>query len=242
MPDYAERHILGIIPARGGSKGIPRKNVRLLAGRPLIHYTFTAARASRLLTRTILTTDSLEIAQLGTEAGVEVPMIRPARLAADDTPMRAVIGQALDWLAGGEGYVPDLVVILQPTAPLRAAEHIDQAIELLLTSDADSVVSVTPVPGHYNPHWQFRIEDGLLRTFTGEPLTGIITRRQELPVTYTRNGAVYCFRRVAWEETGSIYGTRCLPYVMPPDLSVNVDTMDDWSQAEAFLAESRGRR
>lgn len=232
---------LGIIPARGGSKGIPGKNVRLLAGRPLIVYTFDAAKGSQRLTRTILTTDSPEIADIARLVGVEVPLLRPTELAKDDTPTLAVIRHALDWLASTEAYFPDVVVILQPTAPLRRAKHIDEAVEMLLLSEADSVVSVTPVPGHYNPHWQFRIEDDVLRVFTGESLTQIIPRRQDLPTTYTRNGALYVFWHRTLEETGSIYGQRCSPYIMPPEVSINIDTLDDWILAEARLQPKEPR-
>lgn len=228
--------ILGLIPARAGSKGIPHKNIRLLAGKPLIHYACGAARQSQRLTRTIVSTDGADIAAAARDAGVDVPFLRPAELAADRTPTTEVVRHALAWLAEHEGYYPDMVVLLQPTAPLRQARHIDEAIDLLLTGSADSVVSVTSVPLHYHPRWQFNVVDGELQIFTGEPWDELVPRRQELPVTYTRNGAVYGFYRRTWEEHGSFYGRRCLAYVMPAELSINLDTPEDWAAAEAALA------
>jgi N-acylneuraminate cytidylyltransferase len=219
---------LGLIPARGGSKGIPRKNVRPLAGRPLIDYTFSAARASRLLTRVVLSTDDREIAALGEQAGIEVPFLRPAELAADDTPMLPVVEHALEALERGEGYRPDALVLLQPTAPLRTARHIDESIELLASTPVDAVVSVTAVPGHCHLRWQLIIEDGRLRSVTGEPLAALAARRQDLGPTYTRNGAVYAFRTTALREHGSIYGAAAAAYVMAPEESLNLDTEDDW--------------
>lgn len=233
--------VLGIVPARGGSKGVPGKNSRLMAGLPLVSYTFAAAKSSRLLTRVLLSTDSREIAGIGAAEGVAVPFLRPADLAADASPMVGVIRHALDWLWENEGYRPDVVVLLQPTTPLRRPADIDGAVELLLRSGADACVSVCPVPGHFSPHWQFRIEGDELQVFTGEPLAHLVPRRQELPVTYTRNGAVYAFRREAFEETGSIYGRRCVAYVMPEEVSVNIDSMDDWVLAEARIQAREGR-
>jgi CMP-N-acetylneuraminic acid synthetase len=240
VDNESNQHVLGIIPARGGSKGIPGKNVRLLSGQPLIAYTFEAARASRRLTRTILSTDSPEIADAGRRAGVEVPFLRPAELAGDDTPMALVIRHALDWLMREEGYQPGIVTLLQPTAPLRQAQHVDAALDMLLDSQADSVVSVTAVPGHYSPHWQFAIVDGEIRLWTGGALSEIITRRQELPPTYTRNGAIYAFWRRTFEQSGSMYGARCLAYVMPPNVSANIDSLEDWALTE-YLLEERGK-
>ncbi len=147
--------ILGLIPARGGSKGIPGKNLRLLGGRSLVARAVESGIKSLRLARLILSTDSEAIAEEGRRAGAEVPFLRPADLAKDDTPSSAVVVHALEWLERNEGRLPDILVLLQPTAPLRQARHIDEALELLVTSGARSVVSVTPVPGHYHPSWQF---------------------------------------------------------------------------------------
>jgi len=234
----ARHEILGLIPARGGSKGIPRKNVRRLSGKPLIHYTCEAARGSRLLSRTIVSTDCPEIAAVAAEADVEVPFLRPPELAADTTPMIDVIRHAIRWMKTSTGGRPDVIVLLQPTAPLRRSRHIDEAVQLLLDGNFDSVVSVAPVPQHFNPHWQFVTKDEELQVFTGEPLSHIVTRRQDLGITYTRNGAVYGFRPDVLEHTGSFYGTRCAAYVMPPECSVNLETMDEWRELERHMRAS----
>ncbi len=233
--ERTDPYILGLIPARGGSKGIPGKNVRPLAGKPLIQYACEAARGSRLLNHTIVSTDSAEIAEAARNARGEVPFSRPAELAADTTPMVDVIHHAIEWIELNEGKSPDIVVLLQPTAPLRQSNHIDEAIQLLVHGDCDSVVSVAPIPQHYNPHWQFVVKDGQLQVFTGEPLGEIVTRRQDLGTTYTRNGAIYGFYRRVLDETGSIYGRRCAAYPMPAELSINLDTMDDWHALEEYM-------
>lgn len=227
--------ILGIIPARGGSKGIPNKNTRQLNGRPLVEYTFRAAKDSKRLTRTIITTDSLAIAQLAYSHQIEVPFIRPSELSKDETVILSVIHHAIDWLAKNENYIPTIIVLLQPTSPLRTSSHIDEAIDLLTSSNSDSVVSVTEVPGYFNPYWQFIINEGLLSTFTGENFSDLITQRQKLPLTYTRNGAIYAFWSKNLEKKGSIYGKVCKPYIMPSAESINIDSMDDWIIAEHRL-------
>ena len=216
-----------------------RKNIRAVAGRPLIAYTFDAARASRRLTRTILTTDSPEIAEVARAAGIDVPFSRPPELAEDDTPTLPVIQHALDWLSTQESYAPDVVVILQPTAPMRRAEDIDEAIDLLIASGADSVVSVVSVPAHFNPRWQFEIKNDELRLLSGESLDKVIVRRQNFRHTYTRNGAIYAFWRQTIAQFGSFYGERCLPYIMPRERSVNIDDEVDLLTAEAMLSGCR---
>ncbi len=225
--------ILGLIPARGGSKGIPQKNSRPLAGQPLIMYTLQAAQASKHLTRRVLTTDSPRIAAIGRQAGVSVPFLRPAEFAQDNTPMVATIQHTLDWLATHENYHPEIVVLLQPTAPLRTAAQIDEAIVLLQSQEVDAVVSVSPVPGHYSPYWQFNIKDGLLHPFVEG---AIISRRQDLPVTYTRNGAIYAFYTNTFQRYGNLYGERCAAYVIPA--SVNIDSPQDWALAEQLIREA----
>jgi len=225
--------ILGLIPARSGSKGIPGKNLRLLGGKSLVARAAESGLESRLVKRVILSTDSQEIAAEGMRAGAEVPFLRPAELAQDDTPSSAVVFHALDWLRENEGFLPDILVLLQPTAPLRTGRHVDEALELLLDSGARSVVSVTEVPGHYHPAWQFVIRDGELHPFLERPVP---SRRQELSKTYTRNGAIYAAWTETWRSGKIAYGPGCIPYLMEPDASVNVDGPEDLALAEFFLA------
>lgn len=226
--------ILGIITARGGSKGVPRKNIRVLGGKPLIAHTIDAAHASGVFDRVILSTDDDEIAGVGKQYGVEVPFMRPPELAQDTTPTLPVLVHAVAWLRDTENYLPDAVAILQPTSPLRRPEDLKGAHELFVASGADSVVSMKEVPGHYSPHWQFRRDgDGRITIFTGEPFEHIIKRRQELPITYTRNGAIYLFKTsLLFEPVPSFYGRDVRAFIMDEASSVNIDSESDFLLAE----------
>ncbi len=229
-------NILGIIPARAGSKGIPRKNMYPIAGKPLLWHTFQAIRTSTLLSRTILSTDDEEFAAYGQVHQVEVPFLRPSELAQDNTPSLNVIQHVITFLEKSEGYQPDLIVLVQPTAPLRQGQHIDEAIQLLLNSNAEAVVSVTPIPAHFNPYWLFTINsDNQMTPFLANGGPVQYPRRQLLPPLYYRNGAVYVTRREVVMEQNSLYGSSPLVYVMPPDVSVNIDTLHDIWIAEQLL-------
>lgn len=224
---------LGVIPARGGSKGLPRKNIRMLAGKPLLAYTAEAALAARRLSRVVLTTDDEGIAEVGRQWGVEVPFLRPAELAEDDTPTLPVVQHAVRWLEQ-RGETFDSVCLLQPTNPLRRAEHIDACIELLESSGADAVVTVLPVPAEHNPHWvYFRNPEGILKLSTGEPVP--IGRRQDLPPAFHREGSVYVTRRRVLIEQNSLYGERLVGFPMDPAESVNIDSPADLDRAERLL-------
>ena len=228
--------ILGVIPARGGSKGIKRKNLHPLAGKPLIQYTIEAARKSRYLSRVVVSTDDTEIFELATNMELEV-IRRSGDLAHDDTPMVPVIHHVVDSLAES-GYQPEAIVVLQPTAPLRRTEHIDHCIELMSKTDANSVVSVSLVPGHYHPDWQFIIsESGELQAISGEKLDNLQSRRQDLSRTYTRNGALYVVRREAFLRNESLLAPPCKAYVMAADVSVNIDSEEDIWVAERYLLQ-----
>lgn len=220
---------LGLILARGGSKGIPGKNVRLLGGRPLLAWTAEAALASRRLSRVVLSTDDEQIAEIGRRYGLDVPFLRPAELARDDTPTLPVVRHALETLEDAF----DAVCLLQPTSPFRRAEDIDGCIGMLEERGLDAVVSVLPVPAEHNPHWVYFEDDGLLRLATGEEQP--IPRRQELPPAFHRDGSVYVTRREI-VVGGSLYGRRLGGYVMPDaGRSVNLDTPADWERAEGLL-------
>ncbi len=224
---------LGVVPARGGSKGIPRKNLAALAGRPLLAYTADAARASGRLARVVLSTDSPEIAAAGEALGLDVPFMRPAGLSADDTPMLPVLQHALETLAAA-GFDADVVVLLQPTSPLRRAEHIDAAIALLESSGADSVVSVVEVPHQYHPLSVMTIEGGRLQPMSGRPT---VTRRQDKPRVYARNGPAVLAVRSTVLRAGSLYGSETCPLVMPPRESLDID--DPWDLELAGLILSK---
>lgn len=226
--------ILGLIPARGGSKSIPHKNIAPLAGKPLLAYTCLAALESRSLSRVLLNTDDPEIAEAGRLWGVEAPFLRPADLAQDDTPIVPVIQHTLDWLGREQGFFPDVVVLLQPTSPLRRAEHIDEAVALLLSSGADTVVSVTAVPHAFNPVSVMRLTgEGRLAPYLEGP---VILRRQEKPRLYARNGPAVLAVRRATLEAGLLYGDDVRPYEMDRAESLDIDEPLDLELAEFFLS------
>lgn len=225
--------VLGVVTARGGSKGIPRKNIRPLCGRPLLAFTAEAAMASRRLSHVILSTEDEETAKVGCQWGLEAPFLRPRELARDDTPTLPVLQHAVRWLEE-RGDLFDAVCLLQPTCPFRRPADIDACIELLERSGADAVVTVTPVPAAYNPHWvYFQDAEGFLHLSTGEAAP--IPRRQELPPAFHRDGSVYVTRREVLLEQNSLYGRRTLGYVTDPAGSVNIDRPEDWERAAALV-------
>jgi len=226
--------VLAIVPARGGSKGVPDKNLRALAGRTLLDRTADAARRSGAIDRMILTTDSEAIAAVGREAGLEVPFMRPASLAQDDTPMLPVMRHAIDEISRS-GWAAEFVVLLQPTSPLRRPDHIREAIALLRSSGADSVVTVVEIPRHHSPDYVMRIEGEVLKPFLPEGAR--ITRRQDARAAYARDGTVYAFRRSTLERFGNIYGENCRPLIIDPRESLSIDSPADWNEAERILIE-----
>jgi CMP-N-acetylneuraminic acid synthetase len=227
--------ILGLIPARGGSKSVPRKNIRPLNGKPLLAYTAEAALAARRLTRVVLSTEDPEIATLGRALGLDVPFVRPPDLAEDDTPTLPVVQHALRSLAAiGDRY--DAVCLLQPTVPLRLVGEIDGCIDLLERRDADAVVTVRRVPAEFNPHWvYFRDSAGVLRLSTGA--RSPIPRRQALPPAYHRDGSVYVVRTTVVLEGGSLFGERLYGYEVESTRRANIDTLEDWDRAERLLRD-----
>lgn len=231
--------VLAIVPARGGSKGVPGKNVRKLAGRTLLDYTALAARDSGVIDRIVLSTDSDEIADAGRQAGMEVPFMRPVALAQDDTPMLPVIQHAIESLAA-QGWTTDVIVLLQPTSPLRQPSHVRDAVKMLHESTADSVVTVIEVPRHLSPDYVMRIDDGVLRPFLDEGAR--VTRRQDARPAYSREGTVYACWRATLERFGNIYGERCQPLMLDAADSLSIDSPADWAEAERRLAERQAPR
>ena len=225
--------VLGLIPARGGSKGVHRKNVRSLCGKPLLQYTADAALASKRLTRVILSTDDPEIAETGRRVGVDVPFMRPAALAQDDTPMLPVILHALDELSrAGESY--EAVCLLQPTNPLRQASDIDAAVEMLERTGADSVISFVDAGEHHPSRMKFLDATGrVVDPPFGEPVEGL--RRQELPKLYLREGSIYLSRTRTLREKHSIKGDDCRALLIPEERACNIDTPFDLFLAEQLL-------
>ncbi len=226
-------NVLGIIPARGGSKGVPRKNIRELLGKPLLAYTVECALKSTRLSCVVLSTDDKEIAAIGRGLGADVPFLRPAELADDAAPTYPVVMHAVQYLEG-HGRSFDAVCLLQPTNPLRQPADIDACIELLENTGADSVISVLPVPHQYNPRWVYlKNGEGDLVLSTGE--SAPIARRQDLPAAFHRDGSVYVTRTEALRRDGNLYGTHVRGYLIDRERSVNIDTPEDWDIAERML-------
>ncbi|WP_395822287.1 acylneuraminate cytidylyltransferase family protein [Devosia sp.] len=224
--------IVGVVPARGGSKSIPHKNIALLGDRTLLAYTADAAASATLLDRTILSTDSAEIADVGRSLGLEVPYQRPAGLAEDTTPILPVLLQLLDWLEQG-GTAVEAFVLLQPTSPFRNAEDIDGAVRLLRSRDADSVVTVVPVPHQFNPVSVMKMEDGRLTSFLPGPP---VLRRQDKPEVFARNGPAVLVLRPRILRRGILYSEATYGYEMPAERSVDIDGPDDLALAERMLS------
>jgi len=218
--------IVGLVPARGGSKGIPGKNLARVAGKPLLAWTLEAAAASARLDRLVVSTDDAGIAGEARLRGAEV-LARPAALAADDTSMRDVVLHAVEALGR-----PDVVVLLQPTSPLRTARHIDEAVGLLEVSGADCVVSVVAVPHRFVPSSLMELVDGVLIPVGEAPWP----RRQEKPKLYARNGpAVLVLRTRGLAERAGLYNGDCRAYVMDEEASLDVDTAFELRLSDLLL-------
>lgn len=234
MPATGRQNV-GIIPARGGSKGIPRKNLALCGGKPLIAHTILAALEAKTLSRVIVSTDSDEVAAVCREYGAEVPFMRPPELSQDDTPMVAVLRYVLDWLVG-RGGEPDAIILLQPTSPLRSSRHIDEAVELFFRSNASSVVSVREVPHQFNPVSVMSLANGRLTPYLRD--VGVVTRRQDKPRVYARNGPAILVCRPDTIRQRELYGEPCVPYIMASRDSLDVDEPFDLELIDALLTRA----
>lgn len=231
--------VLAIIPARGGSKGVPRKNVRPVAGKPLIAWTIETALAARdLFHAVVVSTDDEEIASVARAHGADVPFVRPPELSHDKVPMAPVLQHAVRAIEARDGVRMDWVCLLQPTAPFRTPEDLREALRLAREGTTDSVISVNQVFA-VHPILMKRIEGGRLLPFCIEEKEG--TRRQDYaPAAYMRNGAIYVTRRDVLVERGSIWGGSIAPYVMPAERSVSIDDERDMKLVEIMMEEKHG--
>lgn len=235
LSENEKKIIYSITLARGGSKGIPGKNIKLLNGKPLIAYTLEAAAASGCFSRILVSTDDEKIASAAKRYGAKIPFLRPLELAGDTTPVITVLRHLVVWLLEQEKKLPDYMILLQPTSPLRQPFHIQEAVKLLVTSGADSVIGVQEVPANTHPSWTFRIAGPghKLALFSGEPIKQIIPLRQQLPRALRTNGAFFGFKtKLLLEDPPSFYGDDVRGYVMDSRYSVDVDTPDDWIALE----------
>ncbi len=230
---YKDRRILAVIPARGGSKGLPGKNIRPLAGIPLINWSITAAKQSGFFDEIMVSTDSHEIAAVAREAGASLPFLRPSYLATDNATTMDTLEYTLSWYSE-KGYVFEMVCLLQPTSPLRTAEDISNAMHLCEEKEAQAVVSVCEA-GHH-PFWMNTLPeslcmDGFLRQ------EALDTPRQALPRYYQLNGALYLGNSHWVRQNRSFYGAESFAYIMPRERSIDIDTLMDFHLAEFFLAK-----
>jgi D-3-phosphoglycerate dehydrogenase / 2-oxoglutarate reductase len=232
---------IGVIPARGGSKGIPRKNLVALLGKPILAYTIEAAKSSKLLTDLVVSTDDEEIAAVAAHWGAHVPFMRPAELATDAALSLPVVQHAVLEMEKLKDHTYDVAVMLQPTTPLRSTEDIDAGIQLLLDTGADSVISVVEVSGHHPFRMKRLVRDNVLINYIDQGFEDM-RPRQQLPSVYIRSGALYVVRRSTLVEQDSFVGADCRAYVMPEERTVNIDTRLDLLLAEHLLREKMLQR
>lgn len=225
--------ILAIIPARGGSKGIPRKNIKVLGIKPLIVYSIESAKQSKLLTEFVVSTEDEEIASVAKKYGSNVPFVRPLELSQDNTPTIDVVQHVINEYEKQNQFF-DAVLILQATCPFRTENEIDECIEIFMNQNTDSLISVKEVPDHFNPHWVFEAnEKGNLKIATGEDK--IIPRRQELPKAFVRDGSIYITKISVIKEQNSLFG-KSIAYRLSTNLKhINIDTISDWEEAERII-------
>ncbi len=227
-----DKKILGIITARGGSKRIPKKNVKLLAGKPLIAYTILEAKRSKYIDKLIVSTDDEEIAQISREYGAEVPFMRPKELAEDMTKSVDVLIHAVKFMEDNDLLLPDIIVLLEPTAPLRTVDDIDSGIKKHLDTDADSVVGVIKGDNRH-PLKAKIIENDRIKDYSFEEKE--IIRSQDLPPVYYRNGAYYSVKREVLMKERTLYGKDTRPLIMDESRSLDINSEFDLKLAEALI-------
>lgn len=224
--------VMAVVPARGGSKGIPRKNLRLLNQKPLIAHTLEQAKASTRINRLVVSTDDDEITRFALSVGVDVPFSRPMDLASDQASQVDVLIHTMKYVEEIEQKKYDIVLLLQPTAPLRLVDDIDQSLDLLFQSKADTVISLFQV-GNTHPYYMYTLEGNYPQRLLQESET--VHRRQDFPLVYVRNGAIYATRWDIVKEKHTLYGDAVVAYVMPQERSINIDTEFDLFIAESLL-------
>jgi len=227
--------ILGVITARGGSKGIAGKNIKLLGGKPLVAYTIAVAKKSNLITRLIVSTDDEQIAAVARQYGADVPFMRPKELAQDSTPHLPVMQHAIEFMEKKLGIQFDYAVIFQPTSPFRTVDDINGTLQKLIDTGADSAVSVYEIEPSAHPMKVKKLEGDRVLPYCLEEPEG--ARRQDLPIAYKRSGAVYAMRRDLIMKENRLYGDYIVGHIVPRERSIDIDTPLDWLKAEYMLAD-----
>lgn len=234
---------LAVIPARGGSKSVPRKNTKEFLGKPLLAWTVEVARESGLFDRVILSTEDKKIAETGQAYGAEVPFLRPMELAEDTTLTGPVIRHAVEWLKCHEAWVPDYVMVLEPTSPARKAFHLLESANLIVESGAESVVSISELPHHYNPTKILTLHnDRTISGFDGTHIKDMVHRRQDLPTYYAFCGIVFgCKTSVLLPEPFTLWGRHIVGYVVDKRYALDIDSPEDWVIAETRMRDIQGQ-
>lgn len=230
--------VLGIITARGGSKSIPRKNIKPLLGKPLIAWAIETLKKSDVCNRVVVSTDDKEIAEVARKYGAEVPFMRPAELAQDHTPTLPVIQHAVAWLKEHENYKPDYVILLEPTSVGKRPFHVRGVLDMLIKTGADSVFTISELAPDFNPYWQLVLDaKGRVAPFTGGAMKNVIKRRQDLPVkTYMWDSAVFAFKpELLFAVDPSFYGDDARGFITEQKYVIDIDTPEDWETAERKL-------
>lgn len=231
---------IAVIPARGGSKRIPKKNLATVGGRSLLGWAIRAAKQAKSISQILVSTDDPEIAEESRRLGVPVPWLRPSYLSTDSAPTIGAIEHAMHWASEHMKPAPEFGVLLEPTAPLRRGDHIDRAVALLAESDADCVMSVSEVPHLFHPEELLRICSGEVRPYLGDRTMANRRMRGDQEQVYVANGLVYAFRVQPLLESVNLYGRKTIPLITPAEEFLDIDTEEDLSFADWRMAHSRG--
>lgn len=226
-----KQNTVAIIPARGGSQGIPDKNIRIFEGKPLIAWTIECALTAEGVDRVIVSTDSERIAAIARRYGAEVPFLRPASLAVSTTPIEPVMSHAYEWLKDEEKYQVDGLILLFPTNPLRNQKQVEEALNLYYKTQADCVISVNESPAHYTPYWTLvRDEQGAVSFFGGQDIRKGYSRRQDFPQKcFAKNDLIFVLRpENLFAQVPSLYGERVELYVTERIFDGDINTIEDW--------------
>ncbi len=230
---YKEKKIITIIPARGGSKGVPRKNIKPLNGKPLISYAIMAAKRSKYVDRVLVSTDDKEIAKISKKYGAEVPFLRPAELATDTAQTKPVLQHVITCLEREEGYKPDVVILIQPTSPSVLSGDIDTAVEKMFKTKTNSCVSVCEISER--PEWMYVVKKGMIKLFMKSNIKS--TRRQDLPVIYRLNGAIYVTKKDVLMKKNKIIDEKSSSIIMPKERSFDINTFMDFKIVETLMSD-----
>jgi CMP-N,N'-diacetyllegionaminic acid synthase len=226
-----DKKTVAVIPARGGSQAVPKKNIKIFEGKPLIAWTIECALSAKGIDRVIVSTDSQEIADISRQYGAEVPFLRPAEISNSDTPIEPVMAHAYEWLVSKEKYRTETLILLFATCPIRQTRHIEEAIALFKTSGADSVISANESPAHYTPYWTLvRDPEGRVTYFGGQDIRRGYTRRQDFPQTcFAKNDLVFVIKpQNLFDDPPSLFGQKVELYVTERIYDADINTLEDW--------------